>query len=144
MCLFVTHRQIDWLKYIGDVYSLADVSVSNDERLIVEETEYLKKLIALLESTEPRTIGTTELYLIHNQCLLISIISTAANYILWRLVDKLMIETSKQMVDLSFEFTKVIFGTSQPEPRSVLIYTSHVNYKRCSYLCGNYLNIHCK
>jgi len=82
------HAQIDWLKYIGDVYSLADVSVSNDERLIVEETEYLKKLIALLESTEPRTI---------------------ANYILWRLVDKLMIETSKQMVDLSFEFTKVIF-----------------------------------
>ena len=36
----------------------AGVSIPNDERVIVVETEYLRKLVALLDVTPPRTIGT--------------------------------------------------------------------------------------
>jgi len=91
-----SQAQIGWFKYVRDVYSFANVSVSYEERVIVVETEYLKKLVALLESTEPRTL---------------------ANYIHWRIVDELGSETTQQMIDLAFEFDRLIYGTSRPEPR---------------------------
>lgn len=50
--------QIDWQKYLSDIYSLAEITVPSTERVIVTETDYLKKLVALLDVTPTRTIGT--------------------------------------------------------------------------------------
>lgn len=49
--------QINWEEYLTNIYSLADITVPSTERVIVTETEYLKKLVALLDVTPTRTIG---------------------------------------------------------------------------------------
>lgn len=41
-----------------------------------------------------------------------------ANYIHWRFVKDLGSYTTTQMRDLAFAFSKVLYGTSQPEARS--------------------------
>lgn len=89
--------KIDWAKYLSDIYSLASITVDATERVIVTETEYLQKLVALLDNTDTRVI---------------------ANYIHWRFVKDLGGYTTTQMRDLAFAFTKVLYGTSQPEARS--------------------------
>jgi hypothetical protein len=43
---------------MSDIYSLARITVPSTERVIVTETDYLKKLVALLDATPTRTIGT--------------------------------------------------------------------------------------
>ena len=41
----------------------------------------------------------------------------SANYMLWRLVQEIGMETNQQMNYLSYEFFKVLYGTSEPQPR---------------------------
>ncbi|KAI9560850.1 hypothetical protein GHT06_011803 [Daphnia sinensis] len=89
--------KINWQEYLSSIYSLAGITVPSDERVIVTETEYLKKLVALLDATPTRTI---------------------ANYIHWRFVKDLGGYTTQQMIDLAFAFSSVLYGTSQPEARS--------------------------
>lgn len=53
--------QINWQKYLSDIYSLASIVVPSNERVIVLETDYLKKLVALLDVTPTRTIGNAQM-----------------------------------------------------------------------------------
>ena len=49
--------QIDWLKYISDTYKVAGIPVTQDDRVIVVEPEYLQKLVLLLNGAPPRIVG---------------------------------------------------------------------------------------
>lgn len=92
-----SQAKIDWSAYLNDIYSLANIQIPNDERIIVVETAYLQKLVALLDKTSPRTL---------------------ANYVHWRFVNSLGSYTTQQMRDLAFAFNKVVYGTSTADPRS--------------------------
>jgi hypothetical protein len=51
-------EQIDWSVYLNAIYNEgAGVEVPTNERIIVVETDYLKKLVALLDVTDNRVIG---------------------------------------------------------------------------------------
>lgn len=50
-------QQIDWYEHLNDIYSVANVSIDRDERIIVIEPDYLKRLVQLLDQTPPRVIG---------------------------------------------------------------------------------------
>jgi hypothetical protein len=51
-------EQIDWSVYLNAIYNEgAGVEVPSNERIIVVETEYLKKLVALLDATDNRVLG---------------------------------------------------------------------------------------
>jgi len=43
--------------------------------------------------------------------------SPTANYIHWRLVQEFATETNKLMNNLAFEFSRVSYGTAEPQPR---------------------------
>lgn len=44
---------------MNDIYSAANISMEEDERIIVIEPDYLKKLVELLDRTPSRVIGIT-------------------------------------------------------------------------------------
>lgn len=85
--------QINWKDYLASIYG---EDITDDERVIVVETEYLKQLVTLLDATPLRTV---------------------ANYVHWRLVNSLAADTTQQMIDYQFEFSSVQLGTSQPAAR---------------------------
>jgi len=89
--------KIDWSAFLNDIYSAASITIPNSERVIVVETEYLKKLVALLDVTPARTL---------------------ANYVHWRFVNSLGSYTTQQMRDLAFAFNKVLYGTTTADPRT--------------------------
>ena len=49
--------QIVWSDYLTSIYSVAGITVPSTERVIVTETDYLKKLVGLLDATPTRTLG---------------------------------------------------------------------------------------
>lgn len=87
---------INWAKYINDIYSAVNVTVSENEQIIVKEPQFLRKLVRLLDQTSPRII---------------------ANYIHWRLVMKAGDYTNQLMNSVAFNFRKVFYGASVPQPR---------------------------
>ena len=46
--------QINWKDYLASIYG---EDITDDERVIVVETEYLKQLVTLLDATPLRTVG---------------------------------------------------------------------------------------
>jgi len=111
--------QIDWSVYLNAIYNEgAGVEVPTNERIIVVETDYLKKLVALLDVTDNRVI---------------------ANYVHWRLVRSLLDDTTQRMRDLLFDFQKVQLGTSSPSARW-LTCTDKVNNLVGYALSGPYVD----
>ena len=45
------------MEYVDDIYTLAGIGISDKERMIVVEKEYLQKLVKLLDKTKPRVLG---------------------------------------------------------------------------------------
>jgi len=90
------HSHINWSEYINDIYSEAGVFVPSDEQIIVNEPDYLLKLMRLLNETNPRVI---------------------VNYLHWRLVLKFGGETGQQIGKIAYDFYKIYYGTSSPQPR---------------------------
>ncbi|EFX85605.1 hypothetical protein DAPPUDRAFT_46047, partial [Daphnia pulex] len=87
---------IDWMKYLNNIYSVADITIPETEQLVVVETDYLKELVQLLDETPPRVL---------------------ANYIHWRIVHNLAPYTNERMTDLQIEFAKENEGILKETPR---------------------------
>jgi hypothetical protein len=49
--------QINWLSYLAHAFGLTDVEITEDERVIVVEPEYLDGLLPLLAATPAKTQG---------------------------------------------------------------------------------------
>jgi predicted metalloendopeptidase len=88
--------QISWASYLNSIYGSYGIDITSSERVIVVETDYLKKLVSLLNTTPPRVI---------------------ANYVHWRLVNARLSDTTQQMLDIQFAFNKVLYGTTASDPR---------------------------
>lgn len=48
---------MDWFEYLNMIYSVANVPIPTDERIIVVEVEYVRNLFTLLDKTPPRITG---------------------------------------------------------------------------------------
>uniref|UniRef100_A0A0P6FKW5 Neutral endopeptidase n=1 Tax=Daphnia magna TaxID=35525 RepID=A0A0P6FKW5_9CRUS len=88
--------QIDWHELLTDIYGIANVSISHDEKIVVIEPEYFQKLVQLLDQTSPRVI---------------------ANFIHWRLVLENINDVNIEMTVLAIEFYDAIFGRFRMPPR---------------------------
>ncbi|XP_057375648.1 membrane metallo-endopeptidase-like 1 isoform X2 [Daphnia carinata] len=80
--------KINWHEHLTDIYSIADVSINPDEKIVVSEPEYLPKLLQLLDQTSPRVI---------------------ANFIHWRLVLEHIYHLNDKMRAVAYEFNEAIF-----------------------------------
>uniref|UniRef100_A0A0P6EFD4 Neutral endopeptidase n=1 Tax=Daphnia magna TaxID=35525 RepID=A0A0P6EFD4_9CRUS len=81
--------QINWYEHLTDIYSIADVSINPDEKIVVTEPEYLKKLVQLLDQTSPRVI---------------------ANFIHWRLVLENIYDLNDELMIMADAFDEAIYG----------------------------------
>lgn len=89
--------QVDWFEYLNMIYSVANVAIPTDERIIVVEVEYVRNLFTLLDKTPPRI---------------------TVNYVMWRLVRLLAPGTTNQINNLAINFSKALYGNPQSETRS--------------------------
>lgn len=95
----------------------------SDEQIIVNEPSYLLKLVRLLNATDPRVIGIYHKYY-QNQSTHVPItikfeLVLIVNYLNWRLVLKFGGETNQQIGKIAYDFYKIYYGTSSPQPRYV-------------------------
>merc|ERR1712002_792762 len=88
---------IDWQQLLSSMFSTAGISIDKNQRVIVQEVEYLQKLARLIAETSPRTVS---------------------NYLMWRHVKALGDETNSDMRDASFQYEMVTSGVSAQKPRS--------------------------
>lgn len=85
--------QIDWMKYFN---GLLNDKITEDEPIIVGVPSFVVKFADLITNTEKRTV---------------------ANYMMWRVVGQSVSILSKQWRTLAQEYTAVITGKKQEEPR---------------------------
>lgn len=72
------------------------MTLSESDRVILLEKEYLQNLIPLLLATDPRTV---------------------ANYLQLRYVSGLAGTTTKEMRDAAFKFNQILTGAKEPQTR---------------------------
>ncbi|EFX80396.1 hypothetical protein DAPPUDRAFT_304103 [Daphnia pulex] len=106
--------KIKWADYISDIYSVVNISVTENEQVVVTEPEFLRKLVRLLDQTSPRVIGMSSTWKNRQST---NILNCQANYIHWRLVMKAGDNTNQLMNSIAFKFWKVFYGASEPQPR---------------------------
>ncbi|XP_042859391.1 neprilysin-1-like isoform X2 [Penaeus japonicus] len=87
---------LNWQQLLSNMFALAGNPIESTTRVIVQELEYMKKMAALVDTTNQRTL---------------------ANYIMWRHVKALGDETNQEMRDASFKYAMVANGVTAPEPR---------------------------
>ncbi|XP_068224431.1 neprilysin-1-like [Palaemon carinicauda] len=88
---------INWQEMLSSMFSTAGISIETNQRVIVQEVEYMQKLTNLIQATSARTV---------------------ANYLMWRHVQALGDETNKEMRDASFNYEMIVTGISAQKPRS--------------------------
>jgi hypothetical protein len=110
---------MNWYEHLTDIYSVANVSIDRDEKIVVIEPKYLQRLVQLLDQTSPRVIGNVFLYnyffSLWNwkfECLL-----SAANFIHWRLILENIYDVNIEMAILAIEFYDAIYGPFPLQPR---------------------------
>ena len=135
--------QINWQQYLTDIYSLAGITVPADETVIVIETDYLKKMVDLLDKTPTRTLGMWPTLVLIVVSFTVTRYSSSkiilfyilANYIHWRFVKDLGGYTNTQMRDLAFAYSSAVYGTTQPEARfvarSLTVFKKHDIRRKC-------------
>jgi hypothetical protein len=111
--------KINWLEYLNDIYSVANITIPETEQLIVVETDYLKHLVQLLDNTPTRVLGITRFWLVDQKFALIKPLTFTANYIHWRIVSNLAAYTNQRMADLQFEFAKITEGVMKSTSRFI-------------------------
>lgn len=85
--------KINWKKYFS---GLLDQPVSDDEPVIVNVPEFIRKFAVLIEEVDKRIL---------------------ANYMKWRLVGQSMSMLTKKWRDLAQKYSSVITGKTREEPR---------------------------
>ena len=50
-------KQINWLALMNDIYSLVNITIPVNERIIVVNPGFLKRFVTLLETTPSRVLG---------------------------------------------------------------------------------------
>lgn len=98
---------INWKKYLDQAFSSSGETIGEEERIVVEELEYNKDLIALLKNSDSTTV---------------------ANYIMWRLVKELVPDTTEAMRNITFKFQQALSGLTEPQPRNMVCANSANNY----------------
>lgn len=94
----VAQWPISWQDYFTEIFDGTGVVVSDDEKIIVREPEFLDGLLPILIAAPADTV---------------------ADYIYWRSIMALADEGPKELVDIAFEFTGALQGTDEPPPRLV-------------------------
>lgn len=87
---------INWQQLLSNMFAVAGNPIESTTRVIVQEVEYVKRMAALIDTTNKRTL---------------------ANYIMWRHVKALGDETNQEMRDASFKYAMVANGVTAAEPR---------------------------
>ncbi|KAG0716006.1 Neprilysin-11 [Chionoecetes opilio] len=88
---------MDWLPILSTIFASADVTVTLDTRVIVQEVDFIKNITRLMTSTSDRT---------------------HSNYILWRHVMVMGDSTTQAMRDASFKYSMVASGVTAEKPRN--------------------------
>lgn len=89
---------INWKKYLDQVFSSSEVSITDTEEVVVHEEEFVKNLIPILAATDQTTI---------------------ANYVVWRLVSGVVPDTTAAMRNITFRFQQALTGATEPASRDV-------------------------
>lgn len=99
---------INWMAYLTHVFGNTDVEITEDERIILIEPEFLHGLLPLLIATPERV---------------------QADYMFWRNVMDLAAYGPKELGDIQFKFASTLYGTTQAPPRwSVCVSNSASDY----------------
>lgn len=53
------------MEYINSIYSVVNISVPENETVVVIEPEFIRKVFLLLENTSPRVLGISQLMLVN-------------------------------------------------------------------------------
>ena len=72
-----------------------DIEINDDEKIIVQDPDYMKKIAPVLKETEPKTI---------------------ANFLGWRIYMSMVSKLNKAARDLSQEYIKALYGSAKASP----------------------------
>lgn len=92
------YQQFDWLKYLRATFEDADVTIEEDEPIVLWMKPYYDALFPLLKKTPKRTI---------------------ANYIVWRMITPQIITLDEKFSLMQLEFRKVTEGVKGLKARGL-------------------------
>ncbi|XP_023930213.1 neprilysin isoform X2 [Lingula anatina] len=88
--------KIDWLKFLNILFQSVNITLTEDEELVVYAPEYFGKLVDVLHETSNRTI---------------------ANYLVWRIMMNRVGNLPKRFQSLNQAYSKVLYGTDTDQAR---------------------------
>ncbi|XP_066978196.1 neprilysin-like [Macrobrachium rosenbergii] len=98
---------IQWPELLSSMFSPTGIFIDTNQRVVVQEVEYMERLTDLLQATNSRTV---------------------ANYLMWRHVQALGDETNKEMRDASFHYQMITTGVTAQKSRSETCASSANDY----------------
>ena len=60
-----SNARINWTSYLDGIYSTVNISIAQEEPVIVVELDYLTNFVRLVDRTPPRVLGNYETFLMH-------------------------------------------------------------------------------
>lgn len=90
------HSSIPWLELFNHVFNSSGIVIDETEVVIIEDTEYIKKLEELIEITPKRVL---------------------ANYLAWKVVQSSLEYMPSEFRKLEADFSNQVHGTAQSPDR---------------------------
>lgn len=108
--------QLLWDEYFSELFADTEIAIGEDETVIMVEPEFFDWLLPLMIATPKEIMGNEPSEKTRNsptnypRCFI-------ADYLYWNRISSVVTEGPQEFVDISFDFTSVLYGQNTQSPR---------------------------